>query len=183
MDITTKRVKLSEIKLNPDNPRSITEKDMSRLVKSIEDFPEMMKLREIVCDENMMILGGNMRFRALEQQKAKDCTVKIVEGLTDEQKREFVIKDNTNHGRWNYDELTDKWDQESLVNWGLRINTFDQNEFENNHTRDDQKDSSIFKSLKVHFATQKDIASFSELIGQPITDKTTKIWYPEDDNY
>ena len=96
-NITIKTVKLSAIKLNPDNPRRISEKDMERLVKSLTEFPEMMDIREIVVDEGMMVLGGNMRTLALRKAGAKECVAKIVTGLTPEQKKEFIIKDN---GAW-----------------------------------------------------------------------------------
>jgi len=96
--IEVRQVKLSDIKPNTDNPRTITGKDMDRLVKSLQDFPEMMELREIVVDETMTVLGGNMRLLALRKIGAKDATAKIVKGLTPEQKREFVIKDNSNFG-------------------------------------------------------------------------------------
>lgn len=121
--ITTeiKTVKLSSIKLNPDNPRQITEKDMAYLVKSLQEFPDMMKLREVVVDEDGMILGGNMRFRALQQIGKKTCIVKIVQGLTPEQKREFILKDNTQFGIFDYDILSSEWDSLPLTDWGLDI--------------------------------------------------------------
>jgi hypothetical protein len=120
MTIETKTVKLSQIKLNPDNPRRISEKDMDRLVKSLQDFPEMMQLREIVVDETMTVLGGNMRTLALRKIGAKECTAKIVKGLTPEQKREFVIKDNGAWGEWDMD-LLSAWDDLPLVEWGIKI--------------------------------------------------------------
>ena len=100
MEIKSEIIELSAIKLNPDDPRTITEKDMDRLVKSIQNFPEMMKLREIVVDENNIILGGNMRLLALKKMGTKKCPVKIITGLSQEQKLEFIIKeikDNTNY--------------------------------------------------------------------------------------
>ena len=119
--IETKTVKLSSIHLNKENPRTITEKDMEYLVKSLQDFPDMMKLREIVVDESMMILGGNMRFRALQQIGEKTCIVKIVKGLTPEQKREFIIKDNSVFGAWDMDILANDWDGLPLTEWGLDV--------------------------------------------------------------
>ena len=119
--IETKIVKLSEIKINPDNPRTITEKDMAYLVKSLQDFPDMMKLREIVVDETMMILGGNMRLRALQQIGEKECLVKIVKGLTPEQKREFILKDNSMFGTWDMDLLANEWGDIPLAEWGVDI--------------------------------------------------------------
>jgi len=117
----TKTVKLSSIKLNPDNPRTITEKDMAYLVKSLQDFPDMMKLREIVVDEKGMIIGGNMRFRALQQIRKKTCIVKIVKGLSSEQKREFIVKDNTQYGIFDYDILANEWGDLPLAEWAVDI--------------------------------------------------------------
>ncbi len=121
MNIETKRVKLSQIKLNPDNPRRISEKDMERLVKSLTEFPEMMDIREIVVDENMMVLGGNMRTLALKKAGAKECVAKVVTGLTKEQKREFIVKDNSAFGSWDMDALANGWDDLPLVDWGVDL--------------------------------------------------------------
>ena len=121
MEIKTKTVKLHEIHPNPDNPRTITGKAMESLVKSLTEFPEMLELREIVVDESMMVLGGNMRLRALEQIGAKVCIARIVTGLTDEQKREFVIKDNAAFGEWDMDALANMWSDLPLDDWGVKI--------------------------------------------------------------
>lgn len=119
--IEVKTVKLSEIRLNPDNPRTITSPGLERLVKSLKEFPEMMRLREIVVDETMMVLGGNMRLRALQEIKAETCIAKIVYGLTPEQKREFIIKDNGFFGSFDMDLLANGWDDLPLVEWGVGI--------------------------------------------------------------
>lgn len=121
MNVEIKKVKLSEIKLNPDNPRTISKKDMDLLVKSLKDFHEMLELREIVVDETMTVLGGNMRTLALRKSGAKECTAKIVTGLTPEQKREFVIKDNGEYGRWDFDALANSLGDLPLVDWGVDI--------------------------------------------------------------
>jgi len=118
--VETKKVKLSKINLNHDNPRQISEEDMDRLVKSLQEFPDMMKLREIVVDENMMVLGGNMRTLALRKIGLVDCTAKIVTGLLLEQKREFIIKDNSAFGEWDMDILS-AWDDLPLVEWGVDL--------------------------------------------------------------
>ena len=121
VNIEIKKVKLTEIKLNPDNPRRIGNVGMDRLVKSLQDFPEMMQLREIVVDETMTVLGGNMRTLALRKAGAKECTAKIVSGLTPEQKREFVIKDNSSFGEWDFDLLANNWGDLPIADWGVDL--------------------------------------------------------------
>lgn len=121
MKIEIKKVKLSDIRINPDNPRTISEKAMERLVKSLKKFPDMLNLREIVVDETMTVLGGNMRLLALQKIGTKDCTAKIVTGLTPEQKREFIIKDNSAFGEWDMDLLSSSWSDLPLVEWGLDL--------------------------------------------------------------
>ena len=120
MKIEVKKVKLSEIKLNPDNPRTISTKDMGLLVKSLQEFPEMMEIREVVCDEDYVVIGGNMRTLALRKAGASEVIAKIVTGLTPEQKREFVIKDNSEFGTWDMD-LLSTWDDLPLTDWGVDL--------------------------------------------------------------
>jgi len=119
--VETKTLKLDKIKLNPDNPRLISTKDMDRLVKSLQEFPEMLNIREIVVDETMMVLGGNARTMALRKIGAKECRAKIVTGLTDEQKREFIIKDNTGFGEFDLDILANAWGDLPLLEWGVDL--------------------------------------------------------------
>jgi len=121
MEVKTKKVKLASIKLNEENPRTITDAELSKLKKSLKEFPEMMDLREIVVDENMTILGGNMRYYALMQAGESECRVKICQGLTPEQKREFIIKDNANFGDWDWDILANNWSDLPLDEWGLNV--------------------------------------------------------------
>jgi ParB-like chromosome segregation protein Spo0J len=121
MEITTKKLKLSQIKPNPTNPRKIGKVEMERLVKSLQDFPEMLELREIIVDENNVILGGNMRYRALKQIGEKECVAKIVTGLTPDQKREFVIKDNGGFGTWDFDLLANSWADLPLADFGIDL--------------------------------------------------------------
>ena len=110
---------MSDIKLNDSNPRVIKDKQMKRLIKSIQDFPEMTELRPIVVDENNVILGGNMRYRAMQQLGYEQVEVVKVSGLTDEQKREFIIKDNVPFGDWDWEMLANKFDAAQLNEWGL----------------------------------------------------------------
>jgi len=119
--IEIKTVKLSEIKLNPDNPRTISKKDMDLLVKSLTEFPDMLNIREIVVDETMTVLGGNMRLLALQKSGVKEVTAKIVSGLTKDQKREFVVKDNASFGSWDMDALANVWGDLPLAEWGVDL--------------------------------------------------------------
>ena len=121
MQVEVKTLKLSKVKLNPDNPRRISERDMDRLVKSLQDFPDMMKLREIVVDETMTVIGGNMRVLALRKMGIQEATAKICKGLTADQKREFVIKDNAAFGEWDMDVLANGWSDLPLGDWGVDI--------------------------------------------------------------
>ena len=121
MNIEVKQVKLAALKLNPNNPRRIGNKEMERLVKSLQDFPDMLSIREIVVDETMTVLGGNMRLLALKKAGAKECVAKIVTGLSPAQKREFIIKDNSAFGEWDMDLLSSSWSDLPLADWGVDL--------------------------------------------------------------
>jgi len=115
------QVKLYKIKGNPDNPRIIKNDKFKKLVKSIQEFPEMLKLRPIVVDEDMMVLGGNMRLKASKDAGLKEVWIEIAEGLTEEQKKEFIVKDNVGFGEWEWDMLANEWDSVQLAEWGLDV--------------------------------------------------------------
>jgi hypothetical protein len=115
------KVKLSKLKLNQNNPRIIKEPKFKKLVQSIKDFPEMLELRPIVVDEEMIILGGNMRYKACIQAGIKEVPIKIAKGLTEEQKQEFIVKDNVGFGEWEWDMLANEWDSVELAEWGLDV--------------------------------------------------------------
>ena len=119
----TKKIKLSSIKPNPDNPRLIKDDKFYKLVESIKTFGEkMMPLRPIVIDENKIILGGNMRFKALKELGYKEVPaswVKSANDLSEAQKKEFIIKDNVGFGSWDFDSLANDWDGVLLEEWGL----------------------------------------------------------------
>jgi hypothetical protein len=114
-------VNINKVKPNPNNPRLIKNDQFRRLVKSLQEFPEMLSLREIVVDEDYVVLGGNMRLKALHEIKVKEVTVKIAEGLTPDQKKEFVIKDNAGFGEWDFDMLANEWGDLSLGDWGIDL--------------------------------------------------------------
>jgi hypothetical protein len=118
------KAKLSEVKLNPNNPRLIKDDNFKKLVQSIKDFPEMLDIRPIVVNADMVILGGNMRFKACKEAGLKEVPIIIADNLTEEQQREFLIKDNVSGGEWDWSLLAE-WDTEQLEEWGLEVVGFD----------------------------------------------------------
>lgn len=117
-------VKLSEIKVNPNNPRLIKDDKFKKLVQSIKDFPEMLNIRPIVVNQDMIILGGNMRYKACKEAGLKEVPI-IVADLSEAKQREFLIKDNTSGGEWDWDILANEWVSEELEEWGLDMPIFD----------------------------------------------------------
>jgi hypothetical protein len=115
------KVKLSEIKPNPKNPRLIKDDKFKKLVKSIKDFPQMLEIRPIVVDENNIILGGNMRFKALKEAGYSEVSIIRANDLTEDQKDEFIVKDNVGFGEWDWDILANEWDENKLNDWGLDL--------------------------------------------------------------
>ena len=114
-------MKISDIKANPNNPRIIKDDKFKKLVESVKNFPEMLELRPIVVNKDMIILGGNMRFKACKEAWIKEIPVIIADNLTEEQEREFLIKDNVSGGEWDWDILANEWDKEELEEWGLDV--------------------------------------------------------------
>lgn len=106
---------------NPTNPRIIKDDKFKKLVKSIQEFPQMLELRPIVVDSNMVVLGGNMRLKACIAAGLKEVPIIVADQLTDEQKGEFIIKDNVGFGEWDWDLLANEWDVEALTDWGLEL--------------------------------------------------------------
>ena len=117
-------VKISEIKINPNNPRLIKDDKFKKLVQSIKDFPEMLDIRPIVVNKDMIILGGNMRLKACKEAGLKVVPIIIADNLTEEQQREFLIKDNVSGGEWDWNLLANEWDSEELNAWGLDVPNF-----------------------------------------------------------
>jgi ParB-like chromosome segregation protein Spo0J len=130
--MTKKLVNIREIKPNTDNPRIIKDHKFKKLVKSIKDFPEMLEKRPIVVDENMVVLGGNMRLKALLEAGVKDVWIDVAEGWTEEQKKEFIIKDNVGFGEWDWDILANEWEPDLLEDWGLSVPYFLEDTLTNN---------------------------------------------------
>lgn len=124
-DIEYKTVPIGTIKQNPTNPRVITGEQLDKLMQSVEDFEVMLRIRPIVCNSDGMIIGGNMRYEACKLAGHKEVFVCYAHGLTEDQQREFIIKDNTEGGSWDYDVLQDDWEHDLLEKWGLDIPEWD----------------------------------------------------------
>lgn len=121
---------LKDIRLNPDNPRFIKDDKFKKLCQSIKEFPKMLELRPIIVDSTGLILGGNMRFRAITQLglELKDEWFKEASSLTDEEKRRFIVEDNVGFGEWDWDKLSVEFEKEELEDWGLDIDKWKEDE-------------------------------------------------------
>jgi site-specific DNA-methyltransferase (adenine-specific) len=118
-----KKVKISEVIANPNNPRLIKDDKFRKLVKSIQDFPDMLNVRPIVVNQNMVVLGGNMRLKAIKEAGHTEVAVEIVD-WNEQQQKEFIVKDNVGYGEWDWDDLANNWDADELTEWGLDIPGF-----------------------------------------------------------
>jgi len=113
------KVKISEVKLNESNPRFIKDDKFKKLVKSIKDLPQMLDIRPIVVNKDMMVLGGNMRLKACIEAGLIEVPIIIADNLTKEQEKEFLIKDNVSGGEWDWDMIANEWNEVELIEWGL----------------------------------------------------------------
>lgn len=118
------KVSIKDIKPNPNNPRLVKDDKFAKLVQSIKDFPQMLDIRPIVVNKDMIVLGGNMRLKACKEAGLKEIPIIKAEDLTDEQQREFIIKDNVGYGEWDWQLIAKEWDTEKLNDWGLDIPDF-----------------------------------------------------------
>ena len=115
------KVDIKKIKPNENNPRVIKDEKFNKLVNSIREFPQMLDLRPIVVDSDYVVLGGNMRLKACIAAGLTEVPVLVADQLTEEQKAEFIIKDNVGFGEWDWDILANQWDNEALLDWGLDV--------------------------------------------------------------
>ena len=120
-----KKVKITEVIANPNNPRLIKDDKFKKLVKSIQDFPDMLNVRPIVVNKDMVVLGGNMRLKAIKEAGHTEVAVEIVD-WNEQQQKEFIVKDNVGYGEWDWDDLANNWDAQELTDWGLDIPNFEQ---------------------------------------------------------
>jgi len=117
-------VPINTVKANPNNPRIIKDDKFAKLVKSINEFPQMLNLRPIVVNDDMVVLGGNMRLKACKEAGLKEIPIIKASELTEQQQKEFIVKDNVGYGEWDWDDLANNWDVDELTEWGLDIPGF-----------------------------------------------------------
>ena len=158
-------MKISELKANPKNPRIIKDEKFKKLVKSLQEFPEMMEKRPMVCvtdvDGKLFPLGGNMRLKALQELKYKeipDKWVVLADDWTEYKRKEFTIKDNVGFGDWDWDVLNVEWDAEQLADWGLDIPDFveiNEQDYSNKNKEIDVDDFSDKIEMKLYFTSDE----------------------------
>jgi hypothetical protein len=146
---------INEIKPNPNNPRIIKDDKFKKLVKSIQNFPQMLELRPIVIDENNIVLGGNMRLKACIEAGFTDVPVKQAKELTEEQKKEFIVKDNVGYGEWDWDDFANNWDEQLLTEWGLDIPNFDAGGFADQNKELSLDDVSDSMSINLKYTEEE----------------------------
>lgn len=117
-------VPINTVKANPNNPRIIKDDKFAKLVKSINEFPQMLNLRPIVVNDDMVVLGGNMRLKACKEAGLKEIPIIKASELTEQQQKEFIVKDNVGYGEWDWSDLANNWDSDQLEDWGLDIPGF-----------------------------------------------------------
>jgi hypothetical protein len=132
-----KTVKLSEVKSNPNNPRIIKDDKFSKLVKSIKEFPKMLEIRPIVVNADMIVLGGNMRLKACKEAGLKEVPIIFADDLTEDEQKQFIIKDNVGFGEWDWDMLANEWEEDLLQDWGLDIPFLEDINIENDSNNSD----------------------------------------------
>jgi hypothetical protein len=148
-------VPIDQIKENPDNPRTIKGFQFEKLVNSIKEFPKMMEVRPIIVDENMIVQGGNMRLKAHKHLGHTEIWVDDMEGWTEEEKKEFVIKDNVSFGNWDYDVLSQEYELDTLADYGLNVLYFEESD-----KVDEKEKGEIVRDMDLKFNEHHDYLVF-----------------------
>jgi ParB-like chromosome segregation protein Spo0J len=161
------QVKISAVKANKNNPRQIKDDKFKKLVQSIREFPEMLEKRPLVCftdvDGKYVVLGGNMRLKASQEVGLKEIPIVLADDWTQEQRDEFLIKDNVGFGEWDWDQLANEWDVELLDKWGLDLPNFEND----NLQKDLSDDIEIMFRLEVILIDENSQEKlYNELIGR-----------------
>jgi len=171
-----KKIDINKIQENPQNPRYITDSKFKKLVKSIKQFPEMINVRPLVIDENFMVLGGNMRLKALKKAGVTKVPVNQVKDWSEEKKQEFIIKDNVGFGEWDWDILANGWDTQELKDWGLELWQVDDHIEEPDFEELTADDNNKPPTMKITFKNKNDLEN-AEIYISKILDKYDKAYY------
>jgi len=170
-----KTTKLTDIKSNPNNPRIIKDDKFKKLVESIKEFPQMLSLRPIVVNDDMIVLGGNMRLKACKEAGLKEVPIIKASDLNEDQQKAFIIKDNVGYGEWDWDMLANEWDAEELIQWGLDIPSFDNGDYSEKNKEiniDDIEDSMVI-NLKY---TEEEYLIVKEALSKIASTPEMAIW-------
>lgn len=167
-------IPLSKIKLNPDNPRTITNDKFKKLVKSIKEFPQMLGLRPIIINSDFMCLGGNMRTLAAKEAGLKVVPIIHNSELTEAQQKEFIIKDNVGFGVWDWDIIANEWEKDQVIEWGLELRDWSD---VNNLTEDDLDFSEEFDAIGDSSNLQRVVFIFDSEINAEKYLKALKVDY------
>ena len=161
------KVKIGDIHPNKENPRTITADKKKKLIQSIKDFPQMLEIRPIVVDDTMTILGGNMRYQACIEAGLKEIHIIKAKDLTEEQKKEFILKDNNGFGEWDL-ELLAGWDKDLLLKSGFEdwemIGIFGENELENKFKKQIEGSNFIADKIDVNDYIKQNVIFLNELM-------------------
>lgn len=149
------KIDIKLLKLNDKNPRIIKNEKFKKLVKSIKEFPEMLKVRPIVVDEDMIVLGGNMRLKACKEAGLTEVYYIKFSNLSEEKKNEFIVKDNIGYGEWDFDIILSDWNKENLIEWGLEVPSFDEDDG-NDEEEADHKITSLYQ-ITISFDDEKQL--------------------------
>ena len=153
-------IKLSTLKPNPDNPRFIKDAKFEKLKQSISEFPKMLELRPLIVTQDNIVIGGNMRLKALIELGYKDIPEEWIthaERLTEDEVRRFIIADNVGFGEHDWDLLANDWDSQELEDWGLDGFPFDsEDEIKENEINDLSDDDSIMFKLELTFESEEE---------------------------
>ena len=150
------KIEIHKVFPNENNPRVIKDFKFKKLVKSIKDFPEMLEKRPIVVDENMVVIGGNMRLKACIEAGLKKIDVVVADNWTEEQKKEFVIKDNLSYGEWEWDTIANEYDVLDLDTWGLELDPSLFNKEEDTESIKGVTDEK-FNDFTIYFSNEKEM--------------------------
>ena len=153
--MNTERVKISQVKNNPNNPRLIKDDKFHKLVKSIKDFPKMLEIRPIVVNDDMVVLGGNMRLKACKEAGLTEVPIIKASDLTEEQQKEFIIKDNVGFGDWDWNILANEWDNEELNEWGLEVPQFNTEDYSDKNKEIDVDSLDEIMTIKLNYTEEE----------------------------